>query len=75
MQPVPAAEWLDKHACDDVQGRGGCCGWRADCGGRDILMGNNGEWSRFGRTVVAVWVRGVEETFAICSELSNGNTC
>jgi hypothetical protein len=38
-------------------------------------MGNNGEWSRFGRTVVAVWVRGVEETFAICSELSNGNTC
>jgi hypothetical protein len=38
-------------------------------------MGNNGEQSRFGRTLVAVWVGGVEETFAICLELSNGNTC
>jgi len=75
LQAVSVSEWLDKHACDDGQGRGECCGGWAVCGGRAVWMGNNGEQSRFGRTLVAVWVGGVEETFAICFELSNGNTC
>ena len=58
LQAVSVSEWLDKHACDDGQGRGECCGRWAVCGGRAVWMGNNGEQSRFGRTLVAVWVGG-----------------
>jgi len=64
LQAVPTAEWLDKHACDDGQERGGCCGWQADCGDRVVLVRNNREWRRLGRTVMAVWVGG-----------SRGNLC
>jgi len=67
LQVVSTAEWLDKHACDDGQESGGCCGGWAVYGGRGVWVGNNDEYSRFGRIVVAVWVGGVEETFAICS--------
>jgi hypothetical protein len=34
---------LDKHACDDGQGRGEGCGRLADWGGRAIRVGNNEE--------------------------------
>jgi hypothetical protein len=58
LQVVSAAKWLDKYACDDRQERGGCCGGWAVCGGRVVWVGNNDEWSRFGRTLVAVWEGG-----------------
>ena len=75
LQAVFAAKWLDKHACDDGQWSGGCCGGCVICGGKVVGVGNNSEWSRSGRTVVTVWVGGVDETFAICLEFSNGNIC
>jgi len=37
-------------------------------------LGNNEECNRFGKKAVVGWVGGGAETFAICSELSNGNT-
>ena len=43
--------------------------------GRLVEVGSGGWWSRFERVTVASWVGVVFETFAICSELSNGNTC
>jgi hypothetical protein len=38
-------------------------------------MGIGGWWSRVRRVTVAGWVVVVFKTFAICLELSNGNTC
>jgi hypothetical protein len=40
-----------------------------------LEVGSGGWWSRIGRVTVAGWVGVVFETFAIYSELSNGNTC
>jgi hypothetical protein len=60
-----------------MMGRGGAevmAGWLFG-GGRVVWVVKSGEWSRFGRRAVTGWVGGVVETFAICSELSNGNTC
>ena len=52
-------------------GKAECCGlfgWLVKVGG--------GKWfSKFGRVTVAGGVGVVVETFAICLELSNGNTC
>jgi hypothetical protein len=84
LQPVLAAKWLDKHACDDGQGKGGGCGVLVVGGGRAeveegwrgvVWVVNDGEWIRFGRRAMAGWVGVVVETFTICLELSNRNTC
>jgi len=52
-------------------GRAECCwlfGWLVEVGG-------GGWWSRFERVIVMGGVGVMVETFAIYSELSNGNTC
>jgi hypothetical protein len=52
-------------------GRVECCGlfrWLVEVGG-------GGWFSKFRRVTVAGGVGVVVETFAICSKLSNGNTC
>jgi len=35
LQPGLVAEWLDKHACDDGQGKGGGCSVLVVGGGRE----------------------------------------
>jgi len=39
LQVVSTVEWLDKHACDDGQESGGCCGRWAVYGGRVVWVG------------------------------------
>ena len=52
-------------------GKAECCGLF----GWLVKVGGGGWFSKFGRVIVAGGVGVVVETFAICSELSNGNTC
>jgi hypothetical protein len=40
-----------------------------------VEVGGGGWWSRFERVIVMGGVGVMVETFAIYSELSNGNTC
>ena len=52
-------------------GKAECCGLF----GWPVEVGSGGWFNKFGRVTVAGGVGVVVETFAICSELSNGNTC
>jgi hypothetical protein len=56
------AVWSGKVVCC------GLFGWL-------MKVGGDGWFNKFGRVTVAGEMRVVVETFAICSELSKGNTC